>query len=88
VAAKSRQFTANKSVKDQFLQGNRKNMVGEGVVRKSSSLQRVLSVSNLCNSWSQGAGNMGNGECCSGFGKRVCLFISRKSNMTEDPLEA
>jgi len=57
-------------------------------VRKSLSPQRVASVSNLCNSWSQRAGNMGNGECCSGFGKRVCPFISGKTNMTGDPLEA
>jgi len=51
------------------------------------SPQRVASVSNFCNGRSRGAGNMGNGECYSGFGKRVCPFISRKSSMTEDPLE-
>jgi len=28
---------------------------------------------------------MGNGECCSGFGKQVCPFISRKSSMTGGP---
>jgi len=54
VAAKSRQFTADKTGKGQFLQGNRRNLAGEGVVRKSSTPQRVASVSNLCNSWSQG----------------------------------
>jgi len=34
------------------------------------------------------AGNMGKGECCSGFSKRVCRFISGKSSVTGDPLEA
>jgi len=71
VAAKSRQFTADKTGKGQFY---RRNLAGEGVVRKSSSPQRVASVFILCNSRSQGAGNMGNGECCSGLGKRVCPF--------------
>jgi len=41
-------------------------------VRKSPSQQRLASVSNLCNSRSQGAGNMGNKERRSGFGKSVC----------------
>jgi len=50
MAAKSRQFTADKTGKSQFLGGNRRNLAGEGVVRKISSLQRVASVSNLCNS--------------------------------------
>jgi len=31
---------------------------------------------------------MGNWEFCFGFGKRVCPFISGKSSMTGDPLEA
>jgi len=31
---------------------------------------------------------MGNVECRSGFGKRICPFISGKSIMTGDPLEA
>jgi len=57
-------------------------------VRKISSPQRVASVSNLCNNQCQWAGNMGNGERRSGLGKRVCPFISRKSSMTGDPLEA
>jgi len=30
---------------------------------------------------------LGKGECCSGFGKRVCQFITRKSKVTEDSLE-
>jgi len=47
-------FTADKTRKDQFLRGNRRNLTGEGVVRKSSSPQRVASVSNLCNSRRQG----------------------------------
>jgi len=67
VAATSRQLTADKTGKGKFFRGNRRNLAGEGVVRKSSSPQRVACVSNLCNSRSQGAGNMGNGECCSGF---------------------
>jgi len=62
VAAKLRQFTADNTGKGQFLRGNRKDLTGEGVVRKSSSPQRVASVSNLCNGWSQWAGNMGNGS--------------------------
>jgi len=60
VAAKSRQFTADKTGKGQFLRRNRRNLTREGVVRKSSALQRVASVSNLCNSRSQEARNMGN----------------------------
>jgi len=56
VAAKSRQFTADKTGKGQFLLGNRRNLAGEGVVRKSSSPQRVSSAFNLCNSRSQGSG--------------------------------
>jgi len=88
VAVKSRQFTADKTRNGQFLRGNRRNLAGEGVVRKISSPQRIASVSNLYNSRSQWEGNMSNGECCSGFGKRVCLFISGKSSMTGDSLEA
>jgi len=57
-------------------------------VRKVSSPQRVTSVSNLSNGRGQWAGKMGKGECCSGFGKRVCQFISVKSSVTGDPLEA
>jgi len=37
VATKSRQFTADKTGKGQFLRGNRENLAGEGVVRKISS---------------------------------------------------
>jgi len=87
VVAKLRQFTADETGKGQFLLRNRRNLEGESVVRKISSPQRIASVSNLCNSQYQGAENMGNGECCSGFGKRVCPFISGKSSMTGDPLE-
>jgi len=71
VAAKSGQFTADEAGKGQFLRGNRRNLAGEEVVRKSSSPQTAASVSNLCNSRNQGAEYMGNGECCSGLGKRV-----------------
>jgi len=87
VVAKSGQFTADETGKGQFLRGNQRNLAGEGVVRKSSSPQTVASASNLCNSRSQGTGSMGNGECCSGFGKRVCPFISGKTSMTGDSLE-
>jgi len=41
-----------------------------GVVRNISSPQRVASMSNLCKGRCQRAGDMGNVECCSGFGKR------------------
>jgi len=88
LAAKSGQFTADKTGKSQFLRGNRRNLVGEGVVRKNSSPQRVASVSNLCNGRSHVAGNKGNSESCSDLGKRVCPFISGKSSMTGDPLRA
>jgi len=47
MAAKSRQFTADKTEKGQFLQGSRRNLSGEGVVRKSLFPQRVASVSIL-----------------------------------------
>jgi len=65
VAAKSEQLIADETGKGQFLQGNRRNLeglAGKRVVRKSSSPQRVASVSNLCNRQIQGAGNMGNEE--------------------------
>jgi len=59
VAAKSRQFTADKTGKGQFLRGNQRNLAGEGVVRKNSSPQRVASVSNLCNNRRQKHGQRG-----------------------------
>jgi len=31
---------------------------------------------------------MSKGECCSSFGERICSFISKKTSMTRDPLEA
>jgi len=34
------------------------------------------------------AGNMSKGECCSGFNERGRPFISGKSSVTGDPLEA
>jgi len=37
VAVKSRQFTADKTRKGQFLRGNRRNLAEEEVMRKSSS---------------------------------------------------
>jgi len=88
VAAKSGQFSANDIGKGQFLQLNRRNLAGEGVVRKILSPKRVANVSNLCNGWCQCAWNMGKGERCSDFGERVCQFISGKSSMTGDQLEA
>jgi len=45
-------------------------------------------VPNLCNVQGQWAGNVGKGESCSGFGWQVFQFISDKSGMTGDPLEA
>jgi len=67
----------DKMGKGQFLRGNRRNLAEEGVVRKNSSPQRVASVSNLCNSRSQGAGNMSNGECCFNLlsSKLFSLFV-------------
>jgi len=43
------QFTADETGKGQFLRENRRNLAGEGVVRKISSPQRVANVSNFCN---------------------------------------
>jgi len=31
---------------------------------------------------------LGEGECCYDFGERVCQFVTGKSKVTEDPLEA
>jgi len=57
-------------------------------VRKISYLSRVTGMPNLCNDLGKWAGNMGKGECCSGFGKRTRQFITGKSSVTRDPLEA
>jgi len=76
MAAKSRQFTADKTGKGQFLRRNRRNLAREGVMRKILSPQRVASVSNLCTGPYQLAGNMSNEECCSGFDKQSTrLFL-------------
>jgi len=48
VAEKSEQFTADETRKGQFLRENRRNLAGEGVVRKISSPDRVAIVPNLC----------------------------------------
>jgi len=88
VAAKSEQFTADELGKGQFLLRKPKESGRKRVVRKISSPQRVVSVSNLCNGRCQWAENMSKRECCSGFGERVCPFISGKSSMTGDPLKA
>jgi len=52
----------------------------------------VVSVPTFCNGpgqWAGILGNMGKGKCCSGKpAERVCQFISRKSSMIGDPLEA
>jgi len=63
--AKSGEFTTDETGKDQFFQGNRRNLAGEGFVKKISSPKRVANVPNLYNSRGQWAGNMGKGECCS-----------------------
>jgi len=56
-------------------------------MRKISSPRRIVGMTNLCNDLSQWAGNMEKGESCSGFGERVCHFITGKSSVTENPLE-
>jgi len=85
VAAKSQRMRRGRASSSEKTEGI---WLGKGVVRKISSPQRVASVSNLCNGPCQWAGNMNKGDCCSGFGERVCPFISGKSSMTGDPLEA
>jgi len=37
---------------------------------------------NLCNDWGQWAGNMGKGECCSGFDERFRQFITGKFSVS------
>jgi len=71
-------------------------LAGEGPVppRKSKesgsrgSYEKDFVSTKSCNGRCQWSGNMRNGECCSSFGERVCLFISGKFSMTGDPLEA
>jgi len=87
LATKLVQFTADETGKGQFLRGNRRNLAGEVFMRKISFSKKVANVTNLCNGQGQWAGNMCKGECCSGFGKRVCQFISGKFSMTGHPLE-
>jgi len=53
VTANSGQFTADEAEKSQFLQGNRRNLTEEGVVRKISFPRRVAGVPNLCNDQGQ-----------------------------------
>jgi len=55
---------------------------------KISSPRRAAGVSNLCNDRDQWTVNMGKGECYFGFGERVCQFITGKSSVTGNPLEA
>jgi len=58
-------------------------------VRKILSSRRVVGVPHLCNDQGhQRARNMGKGEYCSDFGEGVCQFITGKSSVTEDPMEA
>jgi len=63
-------------------------MAEERVVKKISFPRRVAGMPNPCNDRDQLAGSMGKGECCSGFVKRVCQFITVKSSVTGNPLEA
>jgi len=49
------------------------------------SPQKVASVSNLENSQSQRAGNMGNEECCSGFVKSAQSFPGREVKHNRGP---
>jgi len=88
MSAKSGQFTADKTKKGQFLRGSQRNLAGQKVEKKISSPIRIAGVSYPCNDQGQWAGNVGKGKCCSGFVKQVCRFITRKSSMTGDPLEA
>jgi len=86
VAAKSGQFTAGEIEKGQFLRRNRRNLAGEGVVRKISSPRRVTGVPTFCINLGHRVGNLGKGGCCSGFFKQVRQFITGKSSVTGDPL--
>jgi len=88
VLAKSGQFTADETEKDQFLRGNRRNLVQEEIVRNILSPKKREGVPNLSNDRGQRAENMGKGECCSGFGEHVRQFSTGKSSVTGDPLEA
>jgi len=86
VAAKSRQFTVDKMGEGPVPprkpkeSGRGGSCEKEFISTKSSEYFAVVG--------RQGAGNMSNGECCFSLGKRVCPFISGKSSMTGDPLEA
>jgi len=60
VTSKSGQFIADETGKGQFLRGNRRNLAGEGVVRKISSPRRVASVPKLRNGRGQWTGNVYN----------------------------
>jgi len=55
VASKSRQFTADKTGKRQFLRGNRRNSGRGGSCEREFVSTKVASVSNLCNNRNQGA---------------------------------
>jgi len=84
VAAKSEQFTADNTGKGQFLRGNRRNLVGEGVVKDLVSKKSSECAQSL--QWSrQWARNMGKGERRSGPGERVRQPIPGKFSMTGDP---
>jgi len=81
------QFIVGETGKRQFLWVNRRNLAEEKFVRKISSSGSVANMPYLCNDRGQKAGNMGEGEYCSGFGKRVSQFITGKISVTGDPLE-
>jgi len=66
--------------KGQFLFGNQRKLTEERVVRKISFQPgSIAGILDLCNDRGQRAGNMGEGKCCSGFGKRVCKFIEKET---------
>jgi len=65
VAAKSGQFTADETGKDQLIRGNRRNLAGEGVVKKISSSERVASVPNFCMVGASGQGTWVKGSVAS-----------------------
>jgi len=88
VEAKSGQFTTSKTGKGQSLWGNRKNLAEERVERKVLSSGSIAGMPYLCNDRDQWAGNMGEEECRSSFGERVCQFVTGKSSVIGDPLKS
>jgi len=59
-----------------------------GSCEKNFVSKKIAGISNLCNDRGQWAGNMSKDESWSSFGERVNQFITGKSRVTGDPLEA